>query len=152
MPKYNAFTGNILFAAQLKKILEESRQNGKNHILCYDTIIYKYKEAKMQTIGIRELQTNPAIFTKTLENNELAIITKRSAPIGIAVAFNDSIVSNGLKTSLLLEAFKNGMLSLGQFCKAQNISKKEGMRLLSIMGIDMIDYSFADDLETLKGL
>lgn len=106
----------------------------------------------MQTIGIRELQTNPAIFTKTLENNELAIITKRSAPIGIAVAFNDSIVSNGLKTSLLLEAFKNGMLSLGQFCKAQNISKKEGMRLLSIMGIDMIDYSFADVLETLKGL
>ncbi len=106
----------------------------------------------MQTIGIRELQTNPAIFTKALESNEFAVITKHSTPIGVAVAFNDSIVSNGLKTSLLIEGYKGGMLSLGQLCRAQNISKKEGIKLLSMMGIDVIEYSFFEDLATIKEL
>ena len=66
----------------------------------------------MQTIGIRELQTNPAIFTKALENNEFTMITKRSTPIGVAIAFDDAILSKGLKTSLLIEAYKNGWICL----------------------------------------
>jgi hypothetical protein len=44
------------------------------------------------------------------------------------------------------------MLSLGQLCKAQNISKKEGIKLLSMMGIDVIEYSFFEDLATIKEL
>jgi len=33
-------------------------------------------ENKMQTVGIRDLQINPAVFTKSLENNEFVMITK----------------------------------------------------------------------------
>lgn len=106
----------------------------------------------MQTIGIRELQTNPAIFTKAMENHEFTMITKHSTPIGIAVAFDDGIVTQGLKTSLLIEGYKKGDLSLGQFCKAMEVTKENGMKILSLMGADVIEYDFSDDLATLESL
>lgn len=106
----------------------------------------------MKTIGIRELQTNPAIFTKAMENHEFAMITKHSTPIGIAVAFDDGIISHGLKTSLMIEAYKNGDISLGQFCQAMELPKESGMKMLSMMGIDVIDYDFKDDLDTIESL
>lgn len=100
----------------------------------------------MQAIGIRDLQTNPAVFTKALEAHEITMITKRSTPIGIAVAFDDEIVSKGLKTSLLIDAYKSGAVSIGQLSKSLNISKEKSMQMLSMMGINVIEYDFKEDM------
>jgi len=101
----------------------------------------------MQTIGIKDLQINPAILTKSLEAHEYSMITKRSKPIGIAVAFDDEILTLGLQKALLIDAYKNSLLSLGQLSTSLNISKKETMKVLSLMGIDIIDYDFKDDMK-----
>lgn len=106
----------------------------------------------METIGIRELQTNPSVFTRALANHEITMITKHSTPIGIAVAFDDAIVTQGLRTALLIEAYKKADLSMGQFRKAMQLSQDEAMRLLSMMGVDVIDYDFNDDLSLLDRL
>ncbi|MBD3841203.1 MAG: type II toxin-antitoxin system Phd/YefM family antitoxin [Campylobacterales bacterium] len=103
----------------------------------------------MQTIGIKDLQTNPAILTKALEAHEYIMITKRSMPLGVAVSFDDTILSHGLKTSLLLDAYKNGNISLGQLSISLNLSKAKVMKMLSLMGIDVIEYDFNEDLEDL---
>ncbi len=103
----------------------------------------------MQTIGIKDLQINPAILTKALEAQEYTLITKRSKPVGIALAFDDKIVTQGLKTALMIDAYKKSLLSLGQLSKTLNISKKETMKMLSLMGIDVIDYDFKDELKDL---
>ena len=103
----------------------------------------------MQTIGIKDLQINPAILTKALEAHEYTLITKRSKPVGIALAFDDKIVTQGLKTALMIDAYKKSLLSLGQLSKALNISKKETMKMLSLMGIDVIAYDFKDELKDL---
>jgi hypothetical protein len=103
----------------------------------------------MQTIGIKELQTNPAILTKSLEAREYSMITKRSKPIGIAIAFDDEVLTLGLQKALLLEAYKNSLLSLGQLSKSLKISKKETLLVLSLMGIDVIDYDFKDDMKNM---
>ena len=103
----------------------------------------------MQAIGIKELQTNPAILTKSLEAREYSMITKRSKPIGIAVAFDDEVLTLGLQKALLLEAYKNSLLSLGQLSKSLKVSKKETLLLLSLMGIDVIDYDFKDDMKNM---
>jgi len=79
----------------------------------------------MQTIGIKELQINPAILTKALESKQYTMITKRSNPIGIALSFTDAILSNGLKTSLMIDGYKDGNISLGQLAKSLDISKKK---------------------------
>ena len=104
----------------------------------------------MKTIGIRELQKNPSAITKWLENREYTLITKRNRPIGIAIAFDDAIITRGLRTSLLLQAYQDSLLSLGELAKALGMSKEEVMKFLSVMGVDVIDYDFYEDLATIK--
>jgi len=101
----------------------------------------------MQTIGIKELQTNPALLTRSLEADEYTMITKRSKPIGMAFSFEDTIVTDGLKTALMVDAYKKGYLSMGQFANSLNMNHEEAMKLLSMMGIDVIDYDFEDDMK-----
>ena len=104
----------------------------------------------MKAIGIRELQKNASLVTKWLEENEYTLITKRNKPIGIAISFSDSIITNGLKTSLLIDAYKNSLISLGELAKALNMSKEEALKFLSSLGVDVVDYDFNEDLETIK--
>lgn len=101
----------------------------------------------MQSIGIKELQINPAKLTNCLEAHEYSLITKRSKPIGIALAFDDEILTLGLQKALLFDAYRNSLLSLGQLSQSLKISKKETLLTLSLMGIDVIEYDFKDDLK-----
>ena len=101
----------------------------------------------MKTIGIKDLQTNPAVLTRSLEANEYAMITKRSKPIGLAISFNEKIINKGLKTALMIDAYQKGYLSLGQLAQSLNIKKPKALKMLSLMGIDSIDYDFADDMK-----
>ncbi len=101
----------------------------------------------MKTIGIKDLQINPAILTRSLEADEYTMITKRSKPIGIAISFDDRIVTDGLKTALMIDAYKKGYLSLGQLSKALDMNQKRVLKLLSLMGIDVVDYDFEDDMK-----
>ena len=103
----------------------------------------------MQTIGIKDLQINPAILTKALEAEEYTLITKRSKPLGIAFSFDDKIVTHGLKTALIIDAYKKSLLSLGQVSKSLDISKRDAMKMISLLGIDIIDYDFLDELKDL---
>ncbi len=105
----------------------------------------------MQTIGIKELQTNPALLTRSLEADEYTMITKRSKPIGMAFSFDDTIVTDGLKTALMIDAYKKGYLSMGQFANALNLHHEDAMKLLSMMGVDVIDYDFEDDMKFMDG-
>ena len=103
----------------------------------------------MQTIGIKELQTNPALLTRSLEADEYTMITKRSKPIGMAFSFDDKIITDGLKTALMIDAYQKSLLSLGQLSKALELSKRETMKMLSLANIDIIDYDFKEELEEL---
>ena len=106
----------------------------------------------MKTIGIKDLQINPATLTKALEKDEYTMITKRSKPIGFAISFHDEIITEGLKTALMADAYKNGYLSLGQVAKALDIDKGEAMKLLSSMGLDVVEYDFEDDMKEIENL
>ncbi|HIO93254.1 MAG TPA: type II toxin-antitoxin system Phd/YefM family antitoxin [Leucothrix mucor] len=101
----------------------------------------------MKTIGIKDLQKNPAVLTRSLEANQYAMITKRSKPIGLAISFNEKIIDKGLKTALMIDAYQKGYLSLGQLAQSLNIKKQKALKMLSLMGIDSIDYDFADDMK-----
>jgi predicted HTH domain antitoxin len=103
----------------------------------------------METIGIKDLQINPAKLTRALEGHEYTMITKRSKPIGIAIAFDEAIVTQGLQSALLIDAYKKGDLSLGQVSKAMELSKEDTLKTLSLMGVDVIEYDFKDELKNL---
>jgi len=104
----------------------------------------------MQTVGIRDLQLNPASFTKPLESDEFVMITKRGKPIGIATSFNDDALHHGLIESMVLKAFNQGDISLGQLSKSLKLTKRETMKYLEIVNIPLTDYDFKEELKNVE--
>ena len=104
----------------------------------------------MQTVGIRDLQINPAIFTKSLENNEFVMITKRGKPLGVATSFEDDILRQGFLESLVLMAFERGNISLSQLSKSLKLTKTETMKLLATLDIPVTEYKLEEDLKGIE--
>jgi hypothetical protein len=104
----------------------------------------------MQTVGIRDLQQNPASFTKPLESNEFVMITKRGKPLGIATAFTDTILNHGLMESMVLKAFNQGDISLGQLAISLKLTKIETMKYLELVNIPITDYDLTEDLKAME--
>ena len=101
----------------------------------------------MQTIGIRDLQTNPAVLTKSLENNEFVMITKRGKPLGVATSLDDDILRHGFLENLVLEAFEKGDISFSQLSKSLKLSKTETMNFLKTMNIPLTDYDIKEEIK-----
>jgi predicted HTH domain antitoxin len=51
-----------------------------------------------------------------------------------------------------IKGFQSGDLSLGQLSKALAKSQRETIRLLDSLGIPVVDYDFAEDLEAVDKL
>jgi antitoxin (DNA-binding transcriptional repressor) of toxin-antitoxin stability system len=106
----------------------------------------------MQTIGIKELKTNPAVLTKAMEAKEHLLISKRGKPFSLATALDDPLFDLGLKTWLLTRAYASGGLSLGQLARALDKSYADIAKLLTLLNIPVLDYDLADELDTLESL
>ena len=106
----------------------------------------------MNTFGIKALQTNPSLLTKSFEAGEYSLITKHGNPIGLAIGFDTLLIDEGLKRFLAIKAFANGDLSLGELARCLGESREAAMRTLDALGIPIADYDFAEDLKTLEAL
>jgi predicted HTH domain antitoxin len=104
----------------------------------------------MQTVGIRDLQINPAVLTNSLENREFVMITKRGKPLGVATSFEDDILRHGFLESMVLLAFERGELSLGQLSKSLKLTKSQTMKLLAIHNIPTTEYSLEEELQGIE--
>lgn len=103
----------------------------------------------MKSIGIKELKSNPGLISKTIENGEYLLISKRGKPIAIATSLDDEVLDMGLKKWILIDSFKRGALSLGQLSRALDIPYMETVKLLDLLKIPVLDYDLEDDLKTL---
>jgi predicted HTH domain antitoxin len=106
----------------------------------------------MQVIGIKELQTNPGKLTKAFRNKDYLLITKHGQPLGMALPFDEGVMEQGLMPWYAIKGFQSGDLSLGQLSKALAKSQRETIRLLDSLGIPVVDYDFAEDLEAVDKL
>lgn len=106
----------------------------------------------METIGIKALQTNPSLLGQTLDRGEYLLITRRGKPIGIAAAFDDTLLDLGFRKWIAIRSFQSGDLSLGQLARVFEKSREEMMRLLGDLGVPIADYDLAEELESLERL
>jgi len=104
----------------------------------------------MQTVGIRDLQINPAVLTNSLENREFVMITKRGKPLGVATSFDEDILRHGFLENMVLVAFERGELSLGQLSKSLQLTKSQTMKFLAIHNIPTTEYALEEDLEGIE--
>ena len=107
----------------------------------------------MLTAGIKEIQNNPSILTKGMEeSHEYLFISKRGKPVAVAMSLENEIFDYGFKKWIMITAYKKGDLSLGQLSKALGQSHQETMQMLGLLGVDVIDYDLDDDLATIEKL
>ncbi len=104
----------------------------------------------MQTVAIKDFGLNQSIITKSLENSEFILITKKGTPFGIATIFDDTIIKSGLYNSLILETFRQGNVSLSQLCKSLKLTKSKTMKLLSTLNIPITEYKLEEDLKGIE--
>ena len=105
----------------------------------------------MLTIGIKEIKNNPSIITKGVEDRDnYLFISKRGKPIAVAMSLDNEVFEHGFKKWVLIKAYKKGDLSLGQLSKALELSYLDTMKMLGVLGIAVIDYDLADEIETIE--
>ncbi|WGZ95502.1 MAG: DUF3368 domain-containing protein [Candidatus Thiothrix putei] len=98
----------------------------------------------MQTIGIKELKTNPAVLTKAMKAKEHLLISKRGKPFALATALDDPLFDLGLKTWLLTRAYASGGLSLGELARAldksySDIAKNMRLKIIGLLGVLLLN-------------
>ena len=106
----------------------------------------------MQTVGIKELKTNPAVLIKAVEAGDYLLISKRGKPFALATSLENPMFDLGMKTWLLTRAFADGGISLGQLARSLDKSISDISKLLAVLGIPVLDYDLADELDTLESL
>ena len=107
----------------------------------------------MITAGIKDIKSNPSLITKAVEKkDEYLFISKRGKPIAVALSLDNEIFDYGFKKWILIKAYKKGDISLGQLARSLKQSQQETMKMLSQLGIDLIDYDLSDELKTIEKL
>ncbi len=106
----------------------------------------------MQTLGLKEIQRNPAVLVHSIDHEDYTIITKRGQPLGVTVSFDSHILDGGLRESISLKAFEMGMISLGKLAELLKLTKSETMMLLDRLAIPVTDYRLVDELSSLDDL
>ena len=106
----------------------------------------------MTTLGIKAIQTNPGLLTKSFENDDYSLITKHGIPVGLAFGFDSGLLQEGFKHWLVAKAFANGDMGIAEVARAWQVGREEAMLTLSALGIPIADYSLADDLATMENL
>jgi len=106
----------------------------------------------MQILGLTEIQHNAAILAHSIAHEDYTIITKHGQPLGVSVSFDSHILDGGLRESISLKAYENGMISLGKLAQIIQLTKTDTMQLLNRLGICIADYDLDDELNTLENL
>jgi len=106
----------------------------------------------MTSIAIRELRNSPSNLTRSLEQDEYVFITKHGKPIGVAVPLSNDNLRFGLTRATVLQAWKQGELSLGKMAELLETSKDELRKILAEMNIPVINQDANEAMEEAEKL
>jgi hypothetical protein len=118
--------------------------------LCYtsDTPFTEYPVDGNHRYQSAPNQTNPSLLGQTLDRGEYLLITRRGKPIGIAAAFDDTLLDLGFRKWIAVRSFQSGDLSLARWRGCSRSRAKMMMGLLGELGVPIADYDLAEELET----
>jgi predicted HTH domain antitoxin len=74
----------------------------------------------------------------------LSVVAKHGQPVFIAVPFDESSITSGVKVSLALKLFRDHVVSLGRAAKLAGMTKVRFMGVLGAHGIPAVDYPSSD--------
>lgn len=89
----------------------------------------------MQTFETLDLASHTNDLIREAESGGLSIVTREGRPVFVAVPFDDTLLRDGLMTTLAMRLFDQEILSLGQAARLAGLSIVEFMDHLDQSGI-----------------
>jgi predicted HTH domain antitoxin len=94
----------------------------------------------MHTYSVRDLREHTGDLIHGAEEGNLALITKHSKPVFLAVPFNEFMLLNGIQVAVAVEVYRQHVVSLGKAAKIAKLPIEEFMEKLAAFGIPIVDY------------
>lgn len=98
----------------------------------------------MQTYSVRDLRERTGDIIHGAEEGKLALITKHSKPVFLAVPFNELMIENGVHMALAIKLYRDHIVSLEKASKIARLPLEEFMKKLAVLSMSIVDYPPAD--------
>lgn len=76
----------------------------------------------METYTVRDLRDRTGDLIKGAEAGRLALVTKHGRPVFVALPFDEELLEQGVKVSLAVRLFDEGVLTQGQAAKLAGLA------------------------------
>ena len=104
----------------------------------------------MDTFSVRDLREHTGSLIHDAEEGKLALVTKRGKPVFLAVPFSEELLELGLRPSLAISLYKEGVLTLGKAAKLADQSLESFIERLGKLGLPIVDYTVEELGKELK--
>lgn len=107
----------------------------------------------MQVVNIRQLKSNPSSALRSAREDDMVVVMNRDTPEALLVDLHKLDVPNleAVRTALAVNLVKGGQVSTGFGARMANKPLPDFLKLLTSMGIPLVDQSpdaAVEDLET----
>ncbi|EKD76781.1 MAG: hypothetical protein ACD_42C00618G0004 [uncultured bacterium] len=104
----------------------------------------------MDTFSVRDLREHTGALIQDAEAGKLSLITKHGRPVFLAIPFTDELIELGLRHTLAVHLYKEGILTLAKSAKLAGKSLEGFITTISKLGIPVIRYTIKEVDEELK--
>ncbi|MBK6585351.1 MAG: UPF0175 family protein [Gammaproteobacteria bacterium] len=99
----------------------------------------------METFSVRELRDRTGALIQGAEEGKLALVTKHGRSVILALPFDDKLLDQGIRVSLAVKLFDDGVLTQGQAAKLARHSLAEFLEACAVREVAAVRYD-ADEI------
>ena len=100
----------------------------------------------METYSVRDLRDRTGELIQGAEAGHMALVTKHGRPVILAVPFDDKLLDQGIRVSLAVRLFDEGVITQGQGAKLAGIMLAEFFAACAARQVPVVRYS-ADEIQ-----
>ncbi len=94
----------------------------------------------METYTVRDLRDRTGELIKGAESGQLALVTKHGRPVFVALPFDDKLLDDGIKVSLAVRLFDEGVLTQGQAAKLAGLTLADFFAVCAARQVPVVRY------------
>ena len=92
----------------------------------------------METFTVRDLRERTGELIRGAEEGKLSVVTKHGNPVFVAVPFDESLLTSGVRVALAIKLFDEGTLTLAQAARFAGLALEEMIERTGAAGIAVL--------------
>lgn len=94
----------------------------------------------METYTVRDLRERTGELILGAESGQLALVTKHGRPVFVALPFDEELLNQGVRVSLAVKLFDEGVLAQGQAAKLAGLGLAEFFEACAERRVSVVRY------------